>query len=116
MQRYNSRFTDFSNHIVLRWNFEGHCSICCINFPCILQTLPFDNSLNRSLFFPDVVSAVRNQVQSKEHSRLFAVVHMNSKQFKITEGDLILLHTNDVFPDVGERIVLEKVRILILYW
>lgn len=56
-----------------------------------------------------VVPAVNTQVQDKSHGRLFAVVHINGHQFKITSEDLILLSTNATFPDVGQKIFLDKV-------
>jgi len=56
----------------------------------------------------DVVSFVNDQVTTKEHGRLFAIVQLDSKQFKITDGDIIVLDGTKTY-DVGDEIKLEKV-------
>ncbi|VDK40394.1 unnamed protein product [Anisakis simplex] len=43
-----------------------------------------------------------------ERNRLFAVVYINGRQFKVGENDLITLQDN-VPLDVGDKIRLEKV-------
>uniref|UniRef100_A0A915BIC9 Large ribosomal subunit protein bL21m n=3 Tax=Parascaris univalens TaxID=6257 RepID=A0A915BIC9_PARUN len=48
---------------------------------------------------------------SDERSRLFAIVYVNGRQFKVGENDLITLQDN--LPlDVGDRIRLEKVLLV----
>ena len=42
------------------------------------------------------------------HKRLFAVVYVNGRQFKVGENDLISLSGN-IPVDIGDKIKLEKV-------
>lgn len=56
-------------------------------------------------------------LQKNTCGRLFAVVHLAGKQFKITEGDIIVIEGYWP-PDVGDKIKLDKVlsfNRLILY-
>ncbi len=55
---------------------------------------------------------IRSVNDSMKSHRLFAVVHLCDKQFKITQEDIILLHDNRPF-DIGDQIRLEKVRIFV---
>uniref|UniRef100_A0A914UWH4 Large ribosomal subunit protein bL21m n=1 Tax=Plectus sambesii TaxID=2011161 RepID=A0A914UWH4_9BILA len=55
-----------------------------------------------------VVDLVEQQVATGNTGRLFAVVHMDGQQFKVTENDVIILHHNRPL-DIGDRIRLEKV-------
>lgn len=48
-------------------------------------------------------------MSSKTEGRLFAVVHVNGKQFKVTPEDIIIVQ-NYFPPIVGEQIRLHKVR------
>ena len=59
----------------------------------------------------DVLDNVNSQISSSSHSRLFSVIRFASNQYKVTEGDLLVVATNPYFADVGERICLEKVDI-----
>ena len=59
----------------------------------------------------DVLDNVNSQISSRSHSRLFSVIRFASNQYKVTEGDLLVVETNPYFADVGERICLEKVGI-----
>ena len=59
----------------------------------------------------DVLDNVNSQISSRSHSRLFSVIRFASNQYKVTEGDLLVVETNPYFADVGERICLEKVDI-----
>lgn len=66
------------------------------------------------LLIVDIIAEINTQVNTSTHGRLFAVIHVSGHQFKVTNEDLILLQTNDRFPDVGTRIILEKVCQLVL--
>lgn len=69
---------------------------------------------------------VNQQVADRSYGRLFAVVYIASRQFKVTAEDIIMILANPSFPDVGEKIVLNKVcvcnqevclnTIIDLYW
>lgn len=59
-------------------------------------------------FFIDVLYKVNQQIKNNTHGRLFAVIELGGRRFKITNEDIIAL--NEYFPaDVGERLRLEKV-------
>ena len=64
------------------------------------------------MFFSTVVAdKVAECVTSKDRGRLFAVVVVANKQFKVTDNDLIQIPGGMVGVDVGDRIRLERVRI-----
>ncbi|VDM95463.1 unnamed protein product [Thelazia callipaeda] len=57
------------------------------------------------------VEKIRDAIErecSQENSRLFAVVYINKRQFKVSENDLIVLYDN-IPLDVGDKIKLEKI-------
>ncbi|CAG9540561.1 unnamed protein product [Cercopithifilaria johnstoni] len=54
-----------------------------------------------------VVNAIEQEWKQKD-ARLFAVVYINKRQFKVSENDLIVLYDN-VPLDVGDKIKLEKI-------
>ncbi|VDK74078.1 unnamed protein product [Litomosoides sigmodontis] len=54
-----------------------------------------------------VVNAMEQEWRQKD-ARLFAIVYINKRQFKISENDLIVLYDN-VPLDVGDKIKLEKI-------
>lgn len=54
-----------------------------------------------------VMVAIRREWEA-ENTRLFAVIYINKRQFKVSENDLIVLYKN-VPLDVGDKIKLEKV-------
>lgn len=49
------------------------------------------------------------ELSADSRLRLFAVVYLNQKQFKMSQDDIIHLERN-VPLDVGDRIKLEKVK------
>ncbi|KAI6189625.1 hypothetical protein M3Y97_00028900 [Aphelenchoides bicaudatus] len=51
---------------------------------------------------------IAEQVDSKRMSRLFAVIHLQARQFRVVEGDIIHIEHN-VELKFGDRIKLEKV-------
>jgi large subunit ribosomal protein L21 len=55
-----------------------------------------------------VIAKVNNEIKTDTQSRLFAVIHIAGKQFKITTEDIIIIQGMWA-PDVGDRIRLEKV-------
>ncbi|KAJ8252014.1 hypothetical protein COCON_G00213260 [Conger conger] len=55
-----------------------------------------------------VVQKVNTILTSREYGRLFAVVHFASRQWKVTNEDLIIIE-NHIDVECGERIRLEKV-------
>ncbi|XP_016944252.3 large ribosomal subunit protein bL21 [Drosophila suzukii] len=55
-----------------------------------------------------ICERINRQVQKSEQGRLFAVVHLCGKQFKITPGDVILVEGYWP-PTIGDEISLDKV-------
>ncbi|KAK2160399.1 hypothetical protein LSH36_134g04038 [Paralvinella palmiformis] len=51
---------------------------------------------------------IRTEIQQHNVGRLFAVVHLNGTQRKITAEDIIVLHKH-ISADIGEKIILNKV-------
>ncbi|GAB0092074.1 Ribosomal protein L21 [Sergentomyia squamirostris] len=56
----------------------------------------------------NVINKVNEQVAAKEEGRLFAVVHLCGKQFKVTSGDIIVVEGGWP-PGTGDKIRLDKV-------
>ncbi|XP_054733284.1 39S ribosomal protein L21, mitochondrial [Anastrepha obliqua] len=56
----------------------------------------------------DVFNKVNTQLAAEKEGRLFAIVHLCGKQFKITAGDIILVEGYWP-PTIGDQIRLEKV-------
>lgn len=56
----------------------------------------------------DVFNKVNNLIANRNEGRLFAVVHLCGKQFKITAGDIILVEGYWP-PTTGDKISLDKV-------
>ena len=54
---------------------------------------------------------VNNQLQKDDTGRLFAVVHLAGKQFKVTAGDIILVE-GYWQPNIGDKIRLDKVLVV----
>ena len=58
-----------------------------------------------------VVGAVNRKLQQQDFGRLFAVVHLGGRQWKVTNEDLILIESH-IEAECGERIRLEKVLLV----
>ncbi|XP_077316914.1 large ribosomal subunit protein bL21m isoform X1 [Lithobates pipiens] len=59
----------------------------------------------------ELVKNVNNLIAARQFGRLFAVVHFASKQWKVTDEDLVLIHV-PVEAQCGDRIRLEKVLLV----
>lgn len=57
---------------------------------------------------PNPVDRINEQVKTNEVGRLFAVVHLCGKQFKVTAGDVILIE-GYWEPTNGDQLRLDKV-------
>lgn len=63
-------------------------------------------------FLPtDVTNEINNQIAMGKTGRMFAVVQVCGKQFKVTENDIIII---EGFwpPNIGDRLKLEKVLLV----
>ncbi|XP_041741106.1 39S ribosomal protein L21, mitochondrial isoform X2 [Coregonus clupeaformis] len=58
-----------------------------------------------------VVENVNTLLAKEDYGRLFAVVHFASRQWKVTNEDLILIE-NHIGAECGDRITLEKVLLV----
>ncbi|KAM9461184.1 large ribosomal subunit protein bL21m [Clarias gariepinus] len=58
-----------------------------------------------------VVQKVNSLLEKREYGRLFAVVHFASRQWKVTDEDLIQIE-NHIDAECGDRILLEKVLLV----
>ncbi|XP_067902119.1 39S ribosomal protein L21, mitochondrial isoform X2 [Heterodontus francisci] len=59
----------------------------------------------------EVIKDVQTLISTGAYGRLFAVVHFASRQWKVTNEDLILIE-NHIEADCGDRIRLEKVLLV----
>lgn len=75
----------------------------------VKQEYVVDDTAALKTFSDGVLKSVNEAV--KRHDRLFAVVHICGKQFKVTDNDLVLV---DGYwpPNVGDRIKLQKVLLV----
>lgn len=73
------------------------------------QEYVVDDAVSYKTFSDSVIKTVNETV--KHNNRLFAVVHICGKQFKVTGNDLVLI---DGYwpPNVGDRIKLQKVLLV----
>jgi large subunit ribosomal protein L21 len=55
----------------------------------------------------EVVDKVKEEIETLSPNKIFAVVHISGRQFKIAPNDLIVI--NRIAADIGEKIYLEKV-------
>ncbi|RZB40433.1 39S ribosomal protein L21, mitochondrial, partial [Asbolus verrucosus] len=61
--------------------------------------------------YQEIVNNVNKQISENKQGRLFAVVHVAGKQFKITEGDVVVVEGYWP-PDAGDRISLDKILLV----
>ncbi|XP_059622854.1 large ribosomal subunit protein bL21m [Phlebotomus argentipes] len=59
----------------------------------------------------ETIQKVNQQLLAKEEGRLFAVVHLCGKQFKVTSGDIIVVEGGWP-PQPGDKIRLDKVLLV----
>ncbi|PRD34468.1 UNVERIFIED_CONTAM: 39S ribosomal protein L21 [Trichonephila clavipes] len=81
------------------------------NFASSASLNPNTNSYNdfetEEAITDDVLSKINTQIKENSHGRLFAVIQLCEKRFKITAEDIIAI--GSYFPaNVGDRICLEK--------
>ncbi|KAL2748330.1 hypothetical protein V1477_003615 [Vespula maculifrons] len=59
----------------------------------------------------DVIKEINKQIATDRVGRLFAIVHICGKQFKITENDIIIMQGYWP-PTIGDKLKLEKVLLV----
>lgn len=74
-----------------------------------IKELEYDKNLEAKV--PDVIKEINRQIATQETGRLFAVIHLCGKQFKITENDIIIVEGYWP-PNPGDQLKLEKVMLL----
>ncbi|CAH0382627.1 unnamed protein product [Bemisia tabaci] len=70
-----------------------------------------DEITKENQFRDRIVSKVNYQIQQQSHGRLFAIVLLAGKQFKITDEDLLVIE-GYWQPTVGDKLKLEKVLLV----
>jgi len=71
----------------------------------------FDNAEQDEIERKNIIAQVNTEIQNHSHGRLFAVIHVAGKQFKVTTNDIIMVQETWP-PDVGDRLRLEKVLLV----
>lgn len=56
----------------------------------------------------NVIDKVNEKIENQTEGRLFAVVHLCGKQFKVTSGDVFIVEGYWP-PSIGDKIKLDKV-------
>ncbi|KRT78945.1 hypothetical protein AMK59_6870, partial [Oryctes borbonicus] len=69
------------------------------------------NEDEQKILSEEIIQKVNKQIASREQGRLFAVVQVAGKQFKITEGDVIVIEGYWP-PNVGDKISIDKVLLI----
>lgn len=87
-------------------------------FPAVTRTFPVLNYTSSAVAEPShvqhveaskkVLKKIDGLVSKENEGRLFAVVHLLGKQFKVTDGDIILLEGYWP-PTIGDKIRIDKV-------
>jgi hypothetical protein len=65
--------------------------------------------LTKFVLLTEIFSKVNKQLQQQREGRLFAVVHICGKQFKVTTEDIIIIEGHWA-PQIGDKLKLEKVE------
>lgn len=63
------------------------------------------------IVFSDVIDKVNSQISTGTTGRLFAIVQICGKQFKVTENDVIIIQGRWP-PNIGDKLTLEKVLLV----
>jgi len=88
----------------------------CTGCQLILHDVPilpnfYEWILTNSILFADVTNEINNQIATDRIGRMFAIVQVCGKQFKVTEHDIIII---EGFwpPNIGDQLKLEKVLLV----
>lgn len=71
--------------------------------------LDFIKSVDNTGVCKDVITNVNSKLDQQSEGRLFAIVHLCGKQFKVTTGDVIVVEGYWP-PTTGDQIRLDKVK------
>lgn len=75
-----------------------------------VSPLEFIKQIDNSGVCKDVITTVNNKLDAKNEGRLFAVVQLCGKQFKVTAGDIIVVEGYWP-PTTSDQIRLDKVML-----
>lgn len=78
------------------------------NLPARYQSTNQSSLVHDQQGSKNVIDSVNNVIERKEEGRLFAVVQVCGKQFKVTDNDIIVVEGYWP-PDIGDALRLEKV-------
>ncbi|RZF48661.1 hypothetical protein LSTR_LSTR010751 [Laodelphax striatellus] len=76
--------------------------------PVKQEVLTDDLSKEEKRFADETIALVNEQIKENKEGRLFAVIHVAGKQFKVTSEDIIVIHGH-WDPKPGNEIEFEKV-------
>lgn len=77
-------------------------------FPVIQKVSQIHNQSQPAVLNTNLIEKVNETVEKLDTGRLYAVVHLCGKQFKVTAGDIIIVEGHWA-PEAGDKIKLEKV-------
>ncbi|KAL1465600.1 hypothetical protein WDU94_005155 [Cyamophila willieti] len=60
----------------------------------------------------EVIEQVNNQIETNEQGRLFAIIHIQGRQVKVTPDDIIIVDSNSFAPLNSDKIKFEKVLLV----
>lgn len=89
------------------------CYLCVIHYLCVGVGVATNLTPMSSLHPTAVVQKVNSLIEKGDYGRLFAIVHFASRQWKVTNEDLILIE-NHIDAECGERIRMEKVCVTVI--
>ncbi|XP_034232884.1 39S ribosomal protein L21, mitochondrial [Thrips palmi] len=75
------------------------------------QSTVVDTSVDDERTIEEVISKVNSQIENKSHGRLFAIIQLANRQWKITPEDVVVVEGHWP-PNVGDSIRLEKVLLV----
>ncbi len=76
------------------------------------KALCFPLRQNRAKCLPsssEMLSRVDSLISSRSYGRLFAVLYINERQWKVTAGDVLMVDDFDIGAHIGQKIVFDKV-------
>ncbi|GBM51023.1 39S ribosomal protein L21, mitochondrial [Araneus ventricosus] len=81
------------------------------NFVSSVSTDPDANLVRDEQISNEIIGKINTQIKEKSHGRLFALIQLNDKRFKITNEDIIAVDL--YFPaKIGDKICLEKILLV----
>ncbi|KAM6980524.1 large ribosomal subunit protein bL21m [Aplochiton taeniatus] len=96
-----------STKLTLPYSVVPQVSLCRPPWPEVSYISPEEEQIQHAA----VVEKVNSLIANEDFGRLFAVVHFASRQWKVTNEDLILIE-NHIEAECGDQIRMEKVLLV----